>query len=74
MSTPVKRDQFKVSDAGIEHMPTGYGFTPHPGSPTSGTVRVGNHGNKLKTGEDYRPHEVEAMMDEMWREHLAGKK
>ena len=74
MSTPVKREQFKISDEGIEHLPTGYRFTPHPGSYDSGTVGYGQHGNRLASGEDYRPMDVEKMARGLWAEHVEKKK
>jgi hypothetical protein len=57
MKTPVKEDQFEISDKGIKHTPTGYEFIPHPGQPFSGNVHLGHHGNKLPSGEDYDPSE-----------------
>ena len=68
--TKVTRDQFEISDTGIEHKPTGYSFTPHPGNPHSGNIRMGHHGSKLPSGEDYPPSEVETMMRKLWAEHV----
>ena len=68
--TKVTRDQFEISNSGIEHKPTGYSFTPHPGSPHSGTIRKGHHGSKLPSGEGYRPDEVESMMRKLWADHV----
>lgn len=73
MSTRVTPDQFEITDKGITHKPTGCTFTPHPGQPLSGNMRLGQLGNKLPSGEDYRPHEVKAMMNELWAEHCARK-
>ena len=70
MSTPVKRDQFIVTAKGITHKPTGAMFTPHPGSPHSGTLSLGQLGNVLPNGEDHRPEEVKVMMNELWGEYL----
>lgn len=70
----VTREQFEVSDEGITHKPTGYSFTPYPGDPNSGTVNKGRLGDKLETGEDYRPQEVEEMARRLWLEHCAGKR
>lgn len=47
-------------------------LTPHPGSPHSGTMRLGQLGNVLPNGEDYRPHEVETMMQRLWAEYVAA--
>jgi hypothetical protein len=65
MSTSsVRRDQFEISlNKGITHKPTGATYTPHPGAPHSGTSQLGN---MLPNGEDYRPHEVTAMMKLLW--------
>jgi hypothetical protein len=50
MATRVTPDQFEISDTGIQHKPTGAEFTPHPGSPTSGNMRLGRLGDKLPSG------------------------
>lgn len=73
-STLVKPDQFKISDEGITHKPTGCTFTPHPGQPLSGNMRLGQLGNKLASGEDYRPDQVKEMMNDLWAKHCAAKK
>jgi hypothetical protein len=51
---------------GITHGPTGCTFTTHPGQPMSGNMRMGQLGNKLPSGEDYRPEDVKAMMRQLW--------
>jgi hypothetical protein len=71
MATPVTRDQFVVTAEGITHVPTGATFTPHPGSPISGNMYLGQLGNKLKSGEDHRPDEVKELMQKMWAEYAA---
>jgi hypothetical protein len=73
-STPVKPDQFEISDERITHKPTGCTFTPHPGQSSSGNMRLGQLGNKLTSGEDYRPDEVKAMMQQLWETHCATLK
>ena len=70
MQTPVKEDQFEVSDRGIRHVPTDYEFAPHSGSPFSGNIRMANHGNKLPNGDDYSPLEVERMMRKLWSNYV----
>jgi hypothetical protein len=72
--TPVKPDQFEITDKDIKHRPTGCTFTAHPGQPTSGTMRVGQLGNRLPSGEDYRPEDVKAMMQQLWEKHRATNK
>lgn len=72
-SARVTPDQFEISDAGIEHKPTGYKFTPHPGNPLSGNAWQAQLGNKLASGDDYRPDEVKAMMQDLWAKHWAAK-
>ena|SRR5277367_5637281 len=69
--TTVAREQFEISHSGITHTPTGYSFIPHPGSPTSGSAKMGRLGDQLPSGDDYRPHEVEAMAKELWAEYCA---
>jgi hypothetical protein len=73
MSTRVMPDQFEITNLGITHKPTGCTFTPHPGQPLSGNMRLGQLGNKLASGEDYRPEEVKAIMRELWAKHCAGE-
>jgi len=70
MSTPVRRDQFEISPKGITHTPTGAKYTPHPGAPHSGTLNPSQLGNVLANGEDYRPHEVQTMMEWLWAEYV----
>jgi hypothetical protein len=70
MSTPVRRDQFEISPKGITHTPTGAKYSPHPGAPHSGSMNPSQLGNVLPNGEDYRPHEVEAMMGLLWVEYV----
>ena len=73
MSTRVTPDQFEISDQGITHKPMGCTFTPYPGQPQSGNMRLGQLGNKLPSGDDYRPDEVQAMMKDPWAKHCAVK-
>ena len=70
MPTPVTRSQFEITDQGITHKPTGYKFTPYPGQPASGTLNKGQLGNRLSSGEDYRPDDVEEMAKLLWAEHV----
>ena len=42
--------------------------------PTSGTVNKGRLGDKLPSGEDYRPHEVEEMARRLWLAYCQRKK
>ena len=72
MSTPVRRDQFKISPSGITHTPTGAAYAPHPGAPHSGNMNLGQLGNVPANGEDYRPHEVQAMMEQLWADYVAA--
>jgi hypothetical protein len=70
MSTPVQRVQFKISPKGITHIPTGATYTPHPGAPYSGTMNLSQLGNVLPKADDYRPHEVQEMMRQLWEEYV----
>ena len=72
-TTPVKPEQFEITEEGITHKPTGCTFTSHPGNPLSGSMRHGQFGNKLQSGEDYRPEEVTTMMQQLWVKHCATK-
>jgi hypothetical protein len=69
-STQVQRDQFEVSPKGITHKPTGATYTPHPGAPYAGNMNLRQLGNVLPNGEDYRPHEVQTMMEQLWAEYV----
>jgi hypothetical protein len=69
-STPVLQDQFEISPKGITHKPTGATYTPHSGAPYSGTINLSQLGNVLTNGSDYRPHEVQAMMEQLWAEYV----
>jgi hypothetical protein len=73
-STPVKPEQFEISNNSIIHKPTGCTFTSHPGQTSSGNMRLGQLGNKLASGEDYRPDEVKSMMQQLWAKHCAERK
>jgi hypothetical protein len=55
---------------GITHTPTGAKYSPHPGAPHSGSVNPSRLVNVLPNGEDYRPHEVETMMEQLWVEYV----
>lgn len=74
MHTKPTPDEFAISDAGITHAPTGYGFTPYPGNPSSGTERKGRLGSVLSDGRDYRPHEVKEMAKRLWATYCQNKK
>ena len=70
MSTPVQRNQFQMSPKGITHTPTGATYTAHPGAPHSGSMNFSQLGNVLPNGEDYRPHVVQTMMEQLWAEYV----
>lgn len=70
----VTREQFEIDNDGITHKPTGYSFRPYPGSPFDGTVHKGQIGNRLPSGEDYRPDEVEEMARRLWAEYVKTRR
>jgi len=70
MPLPVQRDQFELSRKGVAHKPTGATYTPHPGAPHSGTINLSRLENGLPSGEEYRPHEVTAMMELLWTDYV----
>ena len=72
--TSVLIDQFEIGDNGITHKPTGWRFSAYQESPTDGTVIMGRLGEKLETGEDFRPHEVEEIARRLWAGHLETRK
>jgi hypothetical protein len=71
-STPVERDQFLISPKGITHRPTGTTYTPHPGAPHAGIVNLGQLENVPLNGEDYHPHEVRTIMEQLWGDYVAA--
>ena len=70
VSTPVQRDQFTISVRSITHKPTGMTYTPHPGAPYSGIMNLNQLGNLPPNDDDYRPHEVQMMMEQLWAEYV----
>jgi hypothetical protein len=70
MSSPVRRDQFEISPKGIAHKPTGATYTPHPGAPHSGTINISQLQNVPPNVEDYRAHDVKAMMELLWADYV----
>ena len=70
--TLVRRDQFNISPQGIVHKPTEAAFTPYPGDPYSGTVRLGQLGQRLSSGCQYDPDDVQRLMRELWAEYVAA--
>ena len=69
----VQIEQFEIDDNGITHKPTGWKFMPYPDDPTNGTVNKGRLGDKLETGEDFRPHQVEEMARRLWARHYVTR-
>lgn len=68
--TPVTENQFEISDQGIKHLPTGCEWTPHPGSPFSGSRREGYRGSKLPDGRDFAIDDLDRMMQRLWAQHV----
>ena len=71
-NTLIRRDQFNITPQGIIHKPTDAAFTPNPGDPYSGTLRKGQLGNHLPSGEEYNSEDVQRMMAELWAEYVAA--
>jgi hypothetical protein len=70
-SNLVTRDQFNISPQGIVHKPTDAAFTPYPGDPLSGVMRLGTLGNQQSDGNGYRADDVQRIMRELWAEYVA---
>jgi hypothetical protein len=68
----IRRDQFNISPQGIIHEPTDAAFTPYPGDPFSGILRMGRLGNQRPDGDDFNSDDVERIMRELWAEYVAG--
>jgi hypothetical protein len=67
----VRRDQFNISPHGIIHKPTDAAFTPTPGNPYSGILRMGKLGNKHPNEIGFNSDDVERIMRELWAEYVA---
>jgi hypothetical protein len=68
-SSLVRRDQFHISPQGIIHEPTDAAFTPYPGDPFSGILRMGQLGSP--NGSGFNSDDVERIMRELWVEYVA---
>jgi hypothetical protein len=67
----VRRDQFNISPQGIVHEPTDAAFTPYPGDPYSGILRMGQLCNKHPNEIGFNSDDVERIMRELWAEYVA---
>jgi hypothetical protein len=68
----VRRDQFNITPQGIVHKPTDAAFTPYPGDPHSGIMRLGQLGNRNANGNEYNSEDVQRMLRELWEEYIAA--
>lgn len=68
----VKRDQFGISPQGIVHKPTDAAFTPDPGDPYSGIIRLGQLRSSQPNRGGFSPDEVCQVMDELWGDYVAN--
>ena len=66
----VKRDQFGLSPYGIVHTPTDAAFTPDPGDPYSGIMRLG-HLPSQRNGGGFKADDVCRVMNELWVDYVA---
>ena len=66
----VRRDQFNITPEGIVHKPTDAAFTPYPGDPYSGIMRLGQLGNKHPHRNSFRSEDVQRVMWELWSEYV----
>ena len=72
MATLVTRNQFNVTPQGVVHKPTEAAFTPRPGDPLSGTMRLGQLVNQRPDGRGYRAEDVLRIMGVLWEEFVAS--
>jgi len=56
----VETSQFSVTAEGIAHKPTGAKFLPYAGERYTGKFCLGQSGNVLENGDEYRENEVRA--------------
>jgi hypothetical protein len=69
-NTLVRRDQFNITPQGIVHNPTDAAFTPYPGDPNSGTMRMGQLGNNNPNGSGFSSEDVQRIMRELWADYV----
>jgi hypothetical protein len=62
----VETSQFSVTAEGIAHKPTGAKFLPYAGERYTGKFCLGQSGNVLENGDEYRENEVREMMFDLW--------
>ena len=64
------RDEFEVTENEVIHMPTGATWMANPGDPMPKFFREAKLGSVLPNGDDYRPHEVREMAEQLLKERL----
>jgi hypothetical protein len=68
LHTQVTRDQFEVTSNEVKHKPTNAPFISYPGlSKVIGSVKWGQCGFVLDSGESYSRDEVEAFAKELMK-------
>jgi hypothetical protein len=68
--TLVRRDQFIITPQGILHRPTDAAFTPNPGDPHSGILRLGQMNSRPVNGGGFLSEDVQRIMRELWTEYV----
>ena len=66
MYTAVRTSQFSMAAEGITHKPTGARVLPYAGERYTGKFCLGQLGNVLENGDEYRENEVREMMFDLW--------
>ena len=66
--TQVTREQFQIFDDHVVHTPTGARFNAYPRSPEIASESLGQAGDRLENGEDYRPGDIRVVAAELLRE------
>jgi hypothetical protein len=70
--TAIIRDQFEVTRNEVRHMPTGASFRSYPGlDKVVASVKWGECGCFLPSGESYSSEDVEAMARSLMAEHAS---
>ena len=66
--TQVTREQFQIFDDHVVHTPTGARFNAYPRQPEIASESLGQAGDRLENGDDYRPGDIRAVAAELLRE------
>jgi hypothetical protein len=70
MATKITRDQFVIKENEVVHTPTGARFIAEPNDGHAVQVIWGGTGDRLDTGDDYQPENVEEVAAQLLMERM----